>query len=187
MKGLSFHGLRLCGGWGRVKAGSLAVGSESGAAQIHAVAVLAREIWFRHYTPIIGAAQVVYMLERFQSEEAIARQIGQEGFEYVWVPDAGYAAWVPDRENQSLLVSKIYVKKARRGAGLGRALLELAEQRGGELGCDELWLTVNRYNSASIAFYERMGFRKTGTLVQDIGNGFVMDDFRMAKRIGPPA
>jgi len=153
-------------------------------AQIHAVAALAREIWTRHYTPIIGAAQVAYMLERFQSAEAIAKQIDRDGFEYVWVPDAGYAAWVPERGKQSLFLSKIYVKEARRGSGLGRTLLELAERRGTELGCHEIWLTVNRHNASTIAFYERVGFRKTGTLVQDIGNGFVMDDFRMAKCIG---
>ena len=44
-------------------------------AQIAAVAALARETWTRHYVPIIGVAQVEYMLEKFQSEEAIARQI----------------------------------------------------------------------------------------------------------------
>ncbi|MDD3441568.1 MAG: GNAT family N-acetyltransferase, partial [Kiritimatiellae bacterium] len=52
-----------------------------------------------------------------------------------------------------------------------------------ELGCRELWLTVNKHNTGSIAFYERMGFRKTGALVTDIGHGFVMDDWRMAKEI----
>jgi hypothetical protein len=45
------------------------------------VAELARETWMRHYTPIIGAAQVEYMLEKFQSAPAIAKQIA-EGFEY---------------------------------------------------------------------------------------------------------
>jgi len=155
-------------------------------AQIEEVAALAREIWTQHYTPMIGAAQVAYMLEKFQSVEAITRQIKKEGCEYVWIPDAGYAAWVPDRGKGSLFLSKIYVKEALRGAGLGRVLLTLARQRGVALGCHELWLTVNRHNSESISFYERLGFQKTGTLVQDIGGGFVMDDFRMAKNISMP-
>ena len=83
-----------------------------------------------------------------------------------------------------MLLSKIYVKAAARGTGLGRALAEFAERRCCELGCNELWLTVNRNNLGSIAFYERMGFRKTQTLVTDIGGGFVMDDWRMAKAVG---
>ena len=84
---------------------------------------------------------------------------------------------------KSVLLSKIYVKEDRRGTGLGRALVEFAEKRAGELGCRELWLTVNRRNAGSIAFYERMGFRKTDELVTDIGGGFVMDDWRMAKTL----
>ena len=149
--------------------------------QIAEVARLARDIWTAHYTPIIGAAQVGYMLERFQSEEAIARQIAKEGCEYYLAPGAGYFALAPDREAGRVLLSKIYVREDRRGTGLGRAMAERAEARCAELGCRELWLTVNKHNTGSIAFYEGMGFRKTGALVTDIGHGFVMDDWRMAK------
>ncbi len=155
-------------------------------AQIQAVAVLAREIWTRHYTPLIGSEQVEYMLEKFQSVEAITQQIEAEGFEYVIVPDAGYAAWVPDVEKKSLFLSKIYVKTDCRGLGLGRTLLGLAEERARELGCTELWLTVNRHNTDTIAFYERMGLQKTKEWVQDIGHGYVMDDWRMAKSLSDP-
>ena len=151
--------------------------------QIAAVAALARETWTQHYVPIIGAAQVEYMLAKFQSTEAIARQIAAEGYEYYLAPGAGYLALVPDPAKKSLLLSKIYVKAAARGTGLGRALAEFAERRCSELGCNELWLTVNRNNLGSIAFYERMGFRKTQTLVTDIGGGHVMDDWRMAKAV----
>ena len=83
-----------------------------------------------------------------------------------------------------MLLSKIYLKAESRRTGLGRALVEFAEKRCAELGCGELWLTVNRNNFGSIAFYERMGFRKVGPLVTDIGGGFVMDDWRMAKTVG---
>ena len=151
--------------------------------QIAAVARLARKIWTEHYVPIIGPAQVEYMLEKFQSEAAIARQISGEGYEYYLLPGAGYLALVPDRGNKSVLLSKIYVKSTQRGTGLGRTFVEFAAARCAELGCRELWLTVNRNNTGSIAFYERMGFRKTDELVTDIGNGFVMDDWRMARAL----
>ena len=150
---------------------------------IEAVAALARETWRQHYVPIIGAAQVEYMLEKFQSAEAIARQIAEEGYEYHLAAGAGYLALAPDVAKRSVLLSKIYVKADRRGTGLGRAMVEFAEARCAELGCGELWLTVNIHNAGSIAFYERMGFRKTNRLVTDIGRGFVMDDWRMAKAI----
>jgi len=43
---------------------------------IDEVAKLAEEIWRDHYTPIIGAAQVDYMLTRFQSADAVKKPIG---------------------------------------------------------------------------------------------------------------
>jgi ribosomal protein S18 acetylase RimI-like enzyme len=46
-----------------------------------------------------------------------------------------------------------------------------------------LWLTVNRHNTGSIAFYQHLGFKVSGTVVQDIGSGFVMDDYKMVKAI----
>ena len=155
----------------------------NGPDQIAVVAGLAWEIWTEHYVPIIGPAQVGYMLAKFQSAEAIARQIVAEGYEYFLVPGTGYLALVPDLEKKSLLLSKIYVKADQRGAGLGRAMMEFAIARGAQLGCRELWLTVNRNNMSSIAFYERLGFRKTNEWVTDIGGGFVMDDWRMAKSV----
>lgn len=154
-------------------------------AQIAAVAELARETWTRHYGPIIGMDQVDYMLDRFQSPEAIARQIAAEGYEYYLAPGAGYLALVPEPGQGRVLLSKIYVREERRGTGLGRALVAFAENRCRELNGRELWLTVNKHNTGSIAFYERRGFRKTGPMVTDIGAGFVMDDWRMAKPIDP--
>ena len=152
-------------------------------AQIAATAALARETWMQHYVPLIGAAQVEYMLARFQSAEAIARQIAAEGYEYYLAPETGYLALVPDPARNSVMLSKLYVREKRRGTGMGRAMVEFAAKRAAELGAAELWLTVNKRNAGSIAFYEKTGFRKTEALVTDIGGGFVMDDWRMAKPV----
>ncbi|MFY9375213.1 MAG: GNAT family N-acetyltransferase [Kiritimatiellia bacterium] len=151
--------------------------------QIAAVAELAREIWEAHYTPLIGTAQVAYMLARFQSEAAIAQQITMSGFEYYLAPEAGYLALVPDSGERRMLLSKIYVKESQRRTGLGRQMVDLAEQRCRETGCTTLWLTVNRHNSIALAFYERVGFVKARKLVTDIGGGFVMDDWQLEKEI----
>ena len=50
-----------------------------------------------------------------------------------------------------------------------------------------LWLTVNKDNAGAIAWYTRMGFKNAGAIVQDIGAGYVMDDYRMEKSISPHA
>ena len=149
-------------------------------------AELAREIWTDHFTPIIGSAQVEYMLEKFQSPDAMNRQISG-GYEYFLAvvdgKNAGYMAIVPDVEKSSLMISKIYVKKDVRGSGVGYRFLQYAESICQEHGFKTIWLTVNKYNADSIAWYERKGFENADTMVQDIGNGFIMDDFKMVKTL----
>jgi diamine N-acetyltransferase len=150
------------------------------------VARLAREIWHEHYVPIIGKQQVDYMLARFQNEQAIAAQVA-DGYEYYLIMyqgrRAGYAAIVADMGASSLLLSKIYVKQSLRGHGLGRNALEFIQDLCRQRGIGTIRLTVNKNNTASIAWYERAGFINAGPIVRDIGGGFLMDDFTMEKKI----
>ncbi len=155
--------------------------------QLAEVARLADISWREHYTPIIGQAQVDYMLDKFQSEQAIADQIA-DGYEYYLLTDAGegsgYLAVMQDENETSLFLSKIYVLKSAQGRGYGRRLLAYAEDLCREQGLKTIWLTVNKNNTVSIAWYLRMGFSNIGSIVQNIGNGFVMDDYKMEKCIG---
>ncbi|WP_291322372.1 GNAT family N-acetyltransferase [Desulfonatronospira sp.] len=157
-------------------------------AQINRTSRLAREIWQDHYTPIIGPEQVEYMLKNFQSPGAINDQL-QSGVVYYLVvradEDSGYLALEPDPEKASAKLSKIYVLKDKRRCGLGRKTLEFAEMLCRDMGIKDLWLTVNRHNHAAIAFYRQEGFTAAETVVQDIGGGFVMDDYKMVKNLSP--
>lgn len=156
-------------------------------ADIDLVAALAGEIWRQHFAGIVSPEQVDYMLGKFQSAVAIAEQIA-DGYQYYKVMDAdeplGYCALAPCPAESSAQLSKIYVKRHCRGSGLGKLMVAFAEARCVEMGIDRLWLTVNRRNADPIAFYEHMGFAKTQAVVLDIGNGFVMDDYKMVKKIG---
>lgn len=152
---------------------------------IEAVAALAHEIWNQHFVPIAGQKQVDYMLEKLQSAPAIAKQISS-GYQYYTIAVdnemVGYfaIASVPDECIEAQL-SKIYVRKDHQGQGLGKDMLDFAEELCAAMGIRKLWLTVYRHNVETIAFYEHMGFTMEGKLVQDIGDGFVMDDYRMEK------
>ncbi len=158
--------------------------------QIAKVADLAREIWQEHYVPIVGQEQVSYMLERFQSQRAIAQQIA-EGCEYYLLDKEGqgegYVAVVPNLKRACLLLSKIYVRRSARGCGLGKKALQYVESMCRQRGIETIWLTVNKNNRDSIAWYSQMGFTNAGPTVQDIGSGFVMDDYQMEKMVDPQA
>lgn len=148
--------------------------------EISRVATLAAEIWKEYYTPLIGAEQVAYMIERFQSAEVIKKAIEQDGYIYYLVcgdgDDIAYCGVLPEVE--SLFLSKIYVRYDHRGRGLARLMLDRALSD--HLDTKRMWLTVNKGNAASIAAYERMGFVVEEAIVTDIGGGFVMDDFKMS-------
>ena len=154
--------------------------------KIAVVERLAQEIWPQHFTPIIGVSQVVYMIEKFQSAEAILSQINS-GWEYYLVTVdnemVGYAGLVPDIDAKRLMLSKIYVKKSARGKGVGKSILDFVEQKCKLEGFSTLWLTVNRFNDGPISWYEGHGFVTIDEVKKDIGGGFVMDDYVMERKI----
>ena len=157
----------------------------AGTADAALLALLARDTWMPHYTPIIGAEQVSYMLDTFQSEDAIRRDL-HNGYTYeLALTDGipcGYCATRPDNGDACFL-SKLYVLLSCRGRGIARTLAAHAEERARQTGATLLRLTCNKRNAGSLAAYARMGFAISGECVTPIGNGFVMDDFLLEKAI----
>jgi diamine N-acetyltransferase len=158
------------------------------AEQISTLAALAREIWYEYYVPLIGQAQVDYMVSKFQNAPAIREQI-QEGYEYFLVQRAGeimgYCGVQAQPEQGQLLLSKLYVHRDARGSGTGRRCMEFIEHFARRRGLGLLWLTVYKRNPA-VKAYQRMGFRIAAPIVIDIGGGYLMDDFRMEKSLTGP-
>ncbi len=142
---------------------------------------LAIEIWQEHYTPIIGAAQVSYMLDKFQSLAAMDRQIKEEGYLYyaIYLNNnlVGYFAVQPRTE--SLFLSKLYVASSMRGQGIAKLAMNFIKDLATSRNLEQIELTVNKYNKDSIAAYKKMGFITVKEAVFDIGEGFVMDDYVM--------
>lgn len=163
----------------------------SGPEDLRALAALARVIWTEHYTPIIGAAQVEYMLGRFQSEEAVARDIEENGtcYELVRVDGVpvGYAAFRAEPAAGEMFLSKIYLLRSYRGRGLARRMMDRVTAAASDAGCGWIRLTVNKHNTASIAVYEAMGFSIIDSVVTDIGGGFFMDDYILRRPAPMPS
>ncbi len=65
-----------------------------------------------------------------------------------------------------------------------RSLADCGEARWltiGRIDQRTLWLQVNKRNTDAIGFYRSAGFEVIREAVMDIGGGFVMDDYLMAK------
>jgi len=145
---------------------------------IQLVVQLAKEIWTEHYTSIIGAPQVHYMLTNLQSKEALLKDLKQ-GKEYIFVESnhiaIGYVSYelIPDQ----LFLSKLYLKKSERGKGTGRFIMNYLKEIARENKKDAIVLTVNKNNPTSIAAYKKFGFLLLKEQLVDIGDGYVMDDY----------
>lgn len=150
------------------------------------VAELAKEIWTQHFTPIIGCDQVAYMLNKFQSVDAVSAQIA-DGCEYYLASlggeFVGYLGLFLDAASKRIMLSKIYVKQIFRGKGVGKSMLKFVEQKSQSENIGTIWLTVNRFNSGAINWYLRHGFIVIEEQKKDIGGEFYMDDFVMEKKL----
>jgi GNAT superfamily N-acetyltransferase len=73
---------------------------------------------------------------------------------------AGHATLVPDEDDYELA---IFVLQAYQGAGVGTALVETLLGHGAGVGVERVWLTVERWNTAAINLYRKVGFEASNT------------------------
>jgi len=148
------------------------------------IETLANTIWREHYIPIVGKPQIDYMLDKFQSAKAIAEQV-EDGFEYFSIfYDRTLVGYISiKQETKALFLSKIYVLSSFRGKKIGKKAMQFIEQKAKAYQLKSIKLTVNINNTNAIKTYEKLGFINVGPVVADIGNGFVMDDYQMTKRV----
>jgi ribosomal protein S18 acetylase RimI-like enzyme len=155
---------------------------------LDALAELAREIWYLHYPGIITVSQIDYMLAQRYHPSVIAAQIesGETWWDKLLVGSvlAGFACYEPGSRPDSVKLDKLYVHPRVQGCGFGYKLVQHGEKTSAERGYVQLYLQVNKGNAASIAFYRRAGFNVTEEITLDIGEGYFMEDFVMAKSIG---
>lgn len=154
---------------------------------------LASEIWHKYWPCLLNEAQIEYMVEKFQSHRAIAKQIKDENYIYKIIrlngENVGYfgvcakdkKVWETKNSEIKpyLFLSKLYLKEYYRGKKLGRAAFEEIKKIAHALNLDCIYLTVNKYNANSVKAYEKWGFNTVEEAVTDIGQGFVMDDYIM--------
>ena len=119
------------------------------------------------------------MLTKLQGASAILSQIG-EGQNYFLLQEEdrslGYLSFQP--LDGMLYLSNLSLLQKEGGKGVPPQALEFAKTRARALGLKGIFLRVHKRNP-SVAIYEKLGFRITGPLVTEIGEGFVMDDHRM--------
>lgn len=153
-------------------------------AQISTTATLASQIWHEYYPDIISKAQINYMLETFQSALSIKKQIDSQTRYFLLQNNdeaIGYFACIV--QSSTLFLSKCYILKDYRNMGYGKQIINEVSKLALSHQLKSITLTVNIHNHQAISAYKKMGFIKHRALIQDIGAGFVMDDYEFIKTI----
>jgi ribosomal protein S18 acetylase RimI-like enzyme len=161
---------------------------------IEIVRALATEIWREYYPAIITNEQIDYMLARMYGADVIRSELAEGVTWELAVSDTagsrrrdepiGYLSLGYDPHANALKLHKLYLQPRLHGQGIGRQMIEHVVAAARDLGAGRVWLQVNKHNVRAIRAYERAGFVITGELLVDIGDGFVMDDFVMARVLG---
>lgn len=155
------------------------------AENIEEIALLADEIWHEYWPSILSSAQIDYMLQKFQSEKAIQKQIEKDNYEYFFIKyeniNIGYVG--VSKKSDFMFLSKFYIKKEYRNQGFGKSTFSHIINYAKSFDYRRIILTVNKNNENTIKAYEKWGFKIIDSVVTGIGMGFVMDDFIMEYEI----
>jgi ribosomal protein S18 acetylase RimI-like enzyme len=157
------------------------------AADVEGLAALARDIWYAHYSAIISAAQIEYMLGQRYHSDVVLAELRRDG---VWWDKlmvaggmAGFASYFLTGVPGEMKLDKLYVHPRHQRRGYGGMMMARAGEVARANGCARLVLAVNKNNRSAIAAYLKHGFSIADAVVKDIGDGFVMDDYIMEKPV----
>lgn len=146
--------------------------------ELELLAKTAKEIWHESFSYLLSFDQIEYMTDKFLSAKAINENM-INGYVYRLLIDneeiIGFTA--SKKEDSKTFLSKLYLKEKYHGLGLGKRLImdvhDLYNQ-------DKMYLTVNKHSKV-FPMYLHLGFEIIDSVVSDIGEGYVMDDFIMER------
>lgn len=155
-----------------------------GPADIPALRSLVFRVWPQTYEAILSQGQIDYMLEMMYSTSSLQKQM-EDGAQFIFVYEGdepvGFASY-QELEPALYKLHKLYVLPSQQGKGTGRYMIEHIIGQIRSKGGGALQLQVNRGNKARF-FYEKLGFTIIQSVDFDIGNGYVMDDYVMEKKL----
>jgi ribosomal protein S18 acetylase RimI-like enzyme len=143
--------------------------------------------WPDTFGAILSKEQIGYMLEMMYSTASLTEQTSKKGHQFLLVKDEtknlGYASYELNYKGLSKTkIHKIYILPEAQGKGVGKLLMSTIANIARKNQDTILSLNVNRDNTA-FDFYKNIGFEKVGEENIDIGDGFLMEDFIMDKKL----
>ncbi len=160
--------------------------------QIVEIEEAANHVWHNYYRDIFSPQQIDYMLEKYQSKEALKRQMSEGNIYFMLISDGSFAGYMCYKMySDYVFISRLYIKAEYRRQGLAKKAIDrldklLKSGNSDDVGLSnikKLRLNVERENYFAINVYEHLGFTKTKAVDTDIGSGFVCKEYVMERKI----
>ncbi len=85
------------------------------------------------------------------------------------------------RQDEKLILSKLYILKSFHGKKIGKSALEFVNRFAIENKFEKIELMVNRQNQNTVDIYLKNGFETTESIVNSFPNGHSVEDYKMKK------
>jgi diamine N-acetyltransferase len=151
------------------------------AADAPALALIGAATFLESFAGTLDGGDILHHCEHQHAPHVYARWLADDAYR-IWLATAdpgeapvGYLVLGPadlplaDRHAADCEVKRIYVLTRFQGAGLGRALMQLARDEARRRGAQRLLLGVYSKNERAIAFYRHEGFTPIGTRTFQVG------------------
>jgi diamine N-acetyltransferase len=152
---------------------------------VPAISALAREIWQATYPGIITQEQIDFMLEQRYGHERLYDDLedADKWLDQAFQGDRRVGFAFSEIRRGEFKLDKLYIHPDVQRKGVGGQLIAHVAARAAKLGYPCVILAVNKRNEKAINSYMKYGFTVRETIVDDIGRGYVMDDFVMEKKL----
>ena len=133
--------------------------------QLNILASTANEVWHEFFPCILSPEQIDYMVDKFQSYDAMKKQM-EDGYEYYFLMDndeiCGYMGIHEETSDKKMFLSKLYLKKEHRGKGIADKMFACFLEEGYLHNVQAFTLEVRVSNQVAISLYQKYGFENAG-------------------------
>jgi ribosomal protein S18 acetylase RimI-like enzyme len=152
---------------------------------VPAISALAREIWQATYPGIITQEQIDFMLEQRYGHERLNDDLEDlhKWLDQAFLSDRRVGFAFSEIYKGEFKLDKLYIHPDVQRQGVGGQLIAHVAARAKKEGYPCVVLAVNKRNDKAINSYKKYGFVVREAIVDDIGHGYVMDDFVMEKKL----
>jgi ribosomal protein S18 acetylase RimI-like enzyme len=160
--------------------------SQATSKDIPIIQEIAHKTWPITYGSILSKAQLDYMMDLMYSDASLLEQLNTKPLFFLAYEEdvcLGFTSCENNYLNKNVTrLHKIYILPEAQGKGVGKVLIEKVTAIAKENQSEVISLNVNKYNKA-VSFYKKIGFVVASEEDLDIGNGYLMEDYKMELKI----